>query len=475
MFHNYIFEGGINAALPTLMRDVLGAPEVGSRVGRTTELTHVGVTLKHPQDRYIRLGSRKANLAAQIAETMWVLAGRDDLDWLVNYLPRAVDYSDDGETWRGAYGPRLRNWSHLGKDQLAHVVDLLTNDGTTRRAVMSIYDPAVDSQPGLDIPCNNWLHFTSRLGYVDLHVAIRSNDLMWGWSGINMFEWSTLLEVVARLSGLNVGHLHFSITSLHLYDKHWRRASQIASEQVGSLLTNVDFQIQEKTVVYFDQLVNHWFSLEQNIREGKDVDDEVRLFPEPMLQSWLRVLQWWWSGYTGYLADVPPAIQRAAEVGVQPPPVREKLGVPVQTRPSFVSYVTGLHNEKHAAYGDSWKRRGEMLGIMANIARKVDRLGVNGAGDTATDTAIDLLVYLAKYHVWLTDLSASNSTEAPNALISRLRMPMIEGVDLEKSITEDFSRLEAAVMDNGDRTPLVWQLLLQAYALARQLWEADQK
>ena len=66
-----------------------------------------------------------------------------------------------------------------------------------------------------------------------------------------------------------------------------------------------------------------------------------------------------------------------------------------------MEFVAQLHREKHAAYGDSWKKRGEMLGIMANIARKMDRLGVAGGGDTSADTAIDLLVYLIKYRLWI--------------------------------------------------------------------------
>ena len=58
---------------------------------------------------------------------------------------------------------------------------------------------------------------------------------------------------------------------------------------------------------------------------------------------------------------------------------------------------------KHAAYGDSWKRRGETLGILANVARKVDRLGKTDEHETALDTAVDLLVYLVKYEAWLRD------------------------------------------------------------------------
>jgi hypothetical protein len=63
----------------------------------------------------------------------------------------------------------------------------------------------------------------------------------------------------------------------------------------------------------------------------------------------------------------------------------------------FREAVTWLHRAKDAAYRDAWKRRGEVISILANIARKVDRLeyGLNGApatpdeswADTAADSA----------------------------------------------------------------------------------------
>ena len=76
----------------------------------------------------------------------------------------------------------------------------------------------------------------------------------------------------------------------------------------------------------------------------------------------------------------------------------------------FREAVRRLHRAKDAAYRDAWKRRGEVISIIANIARKVDRLeyGLNGAPATLdeswADTAADLLVYCLKYQAYLADL-----------------------------------------------------------------------
>ena len=76
----------------------------------------------------------------------------------------------------------------------------------------------------------------------------------------------------------------------------------------------------------------------------------------------------------------------------------------------FREAVRRLHRAKDAAYRDAWKRRGEVISILANIARKVDRLeyGLDGApataGESWLDTAADLLVYCLKYQAYLADL-----------------------------------------------------------------------
>jgi hypothetical protein len=81
----------------------------------------------------------------------------------------------------------------------------------------------------------------------------------------------------------------------------------------------------------------------------------------------------------------------------------------------FREAVRRLHRAKDAAYRDAWKRRGEVISILANIARKVDRLeySLDGAPATADesqlDTAVDLLVYCLKYQAYLADQDAETA------------------------------------------------------------------
>lgn len=530
MYHNEIYTD-VNEALPLLLRKLeKDGHEVGSRAGRTRELTHIGITLDKPLNREILLEHRKPSIAAQIAETVWVLSGGDDIGWLSHYLPRAADFSDDGDRWRAAYGARLRSWRKRDGsgdvvDQLRYVVEHLQQSPGSRQAVMSIWDPVIDTSPGKDIPCNDWLHFISRHGQLDLHVSIRSNDIVWGWSGVNQFEWSVLLEVVAGLVGLNVGALHFSTTSLHIYEHHWVKGHRIFEHAYSTVprmpaapSPRFDAELVGHNLDNLDTLLQQWFHAEKVIRHGEDADELVESFTEPMLQSWLRVLQWWWTGDRDYLQPLEgTALEQATLFSVQPP-ARElpsepevveifsgQSALPVDrkvVRPSrFIEELCRLHTAKHEAYGDSWKRRGEMLGILANIARKIDRLsGGETADETSADTAGDLFVYLAKYRTWLTDRGIgpgpivnyapdrpdlSDTPEVANQVMReveerRIMQPWPQGTTKQLAfqvewLTKTFDRLEEAVTcEDHLRHEIVDDMLEESYVLARVLWEKEQ-
>ena len=404
----------VNHALPELLARILQEKTRGSRNGRMKELGPVSITIEKPWLRYVSVAERKVSLPAQIAETMWVLSGRNDVEWLSHYLPRAKDFSDDGTTWSGGYGPRLRAWGPDRVDQLWRVVELLREDTETRRAVINLYDPARDTEPWLkDVPCNNWLSFrVGNDGRLHLNVATRSNDIIWGWSGINTFEWSVLLAVVCALTGLAQGTIRYNITSFHLYERHFAKAHrivdanqgrEIALEDAGPRFTSLGPRTTRGTL---RAMLDSWFRIEAHIRSGDpDVGLGVNSHPDALMREWLWALRTWHLG----LRPVPNnhlnralANSPALKVFKTNDPIPAPWAKETQEA-SLLDTMVNLHKEKDAVYGDSWCRRGEKVSILANIARKVDRLGKAGAGDTELDTAMDLTIYLVKYRLWLAD------------------------------------------------------------------------
>jgi hypothetical protein len=129
--------------------------------------------------------------------------------------------------------------------------------------------------------------------------------------------------------------------------------------------------------------------------------------------------------------------------------------------PLVLELLITLHSHKTVGYGDAWRKRGELLSIFTNLARKYDRLVVALDKDMGShderlpDTAGDLCLYAAKYLTWLAeqhpeafDTVSRNvtSTEcaddgATEALAHTLRALDIEG---RGDVSTSWSRLKAA-------------------------------
>lgn len=210
--------------------ELQSAPIVDSRLGPVKEIHPCMVEIEKPEWRCILAPYRGNNPFATIFETIWVLAGSSRIkDQLDKYLPRAKDYSDDGIYWKSGYGPRIRNWRQSGIDQIAYVVDELKKSPESRRAIISLWDPTEECTVGesLDFPCSNHLQFMVRDGALDCELTIRSNDLIYGMGGINIFEFTVLQQLIASALDFPVGKYFHSIGSLHIYEKHWEKADKI--------------------------------------------------------------------------------------------------------------------------------------------------------------------------------------------------------------------------------------------------------
>lgn len=146
-----------DAFIETLYELLFDGNQVYVKGNGTLEVTSCLLKIKNPLERIICTPARNNNIFATVAETLWVLAGRNDIAFLEYYLPRAGQFSDDGEVWRAGYGKRIRHFHAFppddGVDQLSEVINILNTDHSSRQAVISIFDPACDYQKSKDIPC----------------------------------------------------------------------------------------------------------------------------------------------------------------------------------------------------------------------------------------------------------------------------------------------------------------------------------
>lgn len=196
-----------------------------SRNGKVLKFPYpVATAYTYPQERVLFDPVRDANPFLHLFEAIWMLAGRNDVDWIGQFASQMYAYSDDGKTLHGAYGHRWRQ--HFGVDQINQAIFDLYADKGTRRVVVGMWDPYIDGKVaqvgGKDVPCNTQIYFNVRPdGELDMTVSNRSNDMIWGAYGANAVHMSILHEYVALSAGLPMGAYYQFSNDLHVYEKHF--------------------------------------------------------------------------------------------------------------------------------------------------------------------------------------------------------------------------------------------------------------
>ncbi|MGW8308718.1 MAG: thymidylate synthase [Achromobacter pulmonis] len=214
-----------------------GDADINPTKGLATEINGALLQLRNPRARLSRT-ERKNTLFSCLGEFLWYLAGSNDLKFIQYYIPKYDEYSDDGETIFGAYGPRL--FSLNGKiDQLKNVVETLKKNGESRRAVVQLFrgeDLAADLvERKNDLPCTCTLQFTLRKHQLHMLVMMRSNDAFKGLPH-DVFAFTMLQEIIARTLEVEVGLYKHAVGSLHLYATDTQNARDYLEEGVQERL-----------------------------------------------------------------------------------------------------------------------------------------------------------------------------------------------------------------------------------------------
>lgn len=208
------------------------------RTGPVLKLPYPLVTrYEFPQERVLFDATRDANPFFHLFESLWMLGGRDDVEFLSQFNSTIGQFSDDGISLHGAYGKRWR--SHFGRDELDAVIHQLALQPETRRAVLAMWDPYTDplvaEAGGKDVPCNTHVYFSIRPdNSLDMTVCNRSNDLIWGAYGANVVHMSILHEYVMQSLGVPMGFYYQISNDAHVYQRHWGlvQASSLSEEKL---------------------------------------------------------------------------------------------------------------------------------------------------------------------------------------------------------------------------------------------------
>lgn len=205
------------------------------------------VTLELPQRTFevdmrqpvLTIADRALSYQFMVAEAFWILSGDDKVKGIAPWNKRISDFSDDGERFFGAYGPRIN-------EQLGYVVGKLISDPSTRQAGLTIWK---ENPPETkDYPCTVAIWFMRRpcqhggVDKLNSHVFMRSSDI---WLGLpyDVFNFSMLAHLVCarvnqmtrrtRLStdlvDVEPGDLYLTVASSHIYEADIDNAFKITA------------------------------------------------------------------------------------------------------------------------------------------------------------------------------------------------------------------------------------------------------
>lgn len=268
--------------------------------------------ITEPRARIVTIPERRWNKTLPYAESLWIASGRNDLSYICHYLEKMRDFSDDGVFMRGGYGPRFRDYNGSNNDyqiatinerktssvdQLKYIVNCFSNDIETRRAVISFGDPIKDNfdqnrdlKNSRDIPCTRELHFIKQAtsNKLDLIVKMRSNDLIWGASAVNIFNYTFIQEYVSAILGLEIGNYYHFADNIHYYEDFRKMVEVIAN--ISDVNDEVmDFHKSFHSLEEFDVLISKLGREEELMRKNMSSYKHIQIEDE-FFQHWYDTL-----------------------------------------------------------------------------------------------------------------------------------------------------------------------------------------
>lgn len=205
----------------------------GQPVAPRGKMTHeipqrtIEVNMRKP---VLRVPERSLSYKFMVAEAFWILSGDDRVETIAPYNSRIKEFSDDGERFFGAYGPKI-------VAQVPYIVEKLLEDGDSRQAGLTIWRECPPKTK--DVPCTVAVFFGIRGGQLNCHVFMRSSD---AWLGVpyDVFNFSMLAHLVCGLLNehfepnhyVSPGMLYLTAASSHLYETNWDDAKLCLAAEV---------------------------------------------------------------------------------------------------------------------------------------------------------------------------------------------------------------------------------------------------
>ncbi len=199
------------------------------------------------------LTTKKLHLRSIIYELLWFLRGDTDIAWLkenrvsiwdewataeqtARFGRREGDLGPVyGHQWRN-YGATARSdgsWENDGVDQVGKVVEQIRTNPSSRRLIVSGWNPREADQVALP-PCHTLFQFYVQDGELSCQLYQRSADVFLGVP-FNIASYALLTLMVAQVCDLQAGEFVHTLGDAHLYRNHLDQARLQLTREPRSL------------------------------------------------------------------------------------------------------------------------------------------------------------------------------------------------------------------------------------------------
>jgi thymidylate synthase len=168
------------------------------------------------------LTTKKVHFRSVVVELLWFLAGGDNVRWLQERGCTIWDeWADENGDLGPVYGRQWRSWAApdgRAIDQIATVVAQIRDNPTSRRLVVSAWNPADIEAMALP-PCHCLFQFWVGGGRLSCQLYQRSADIFLGVP-FNIASYALLTSMIAKVVGLEPGEFIHTLGDAHLYVNH---------------------------------------------------------------------------------------------------------------------------------------------------------------------------------------------------------------------------------------------------------------
>jgi len=225
------------------------------------------------QEGFPVLTTKRLHLRSIIHELLWFLRGETHVKPLQDAGVRIWnEWATAEQTARfgraegelgPVYGHQWRNFGATprpdgtyepdGIDQLQRALDLIRNNPTSRRILVTGWNPKEADQVALP-PCHTLFQFYVHDGRLSCQLYQRSADLFLGVP-FNIASYALLTHLVAKVCDLDVGDFVHTFGDVHLYNNHLDQARLQLTRTPRPLPRLVlDDAITDLFTVRFDQI-----------------------------------------------------------------------------------------------------------------------------------------------------------------------------------------------------------------------------